>query len=299
MNLSYLKLFNTLAEELSFSKAASLLYISQPAVSMQIKKLEEDLGLKLFEREGKHISLTDNGKILYQYTRKIFELVDEVDTILCNKSDCIKGIVEIGASNAPGTYLLPGVIGEFKEIYTDVVVNLHISNTYEIERMVLDNKIDFAIIGGEEVVDGDVQVERLFEDELIFVCSPMNKLAALDYAERDDLVDMKFVVHEKNSRLYNLIDKILHELQLPSNIVMTLGHIDAIKQAVELDLGISAIPASTVKVELKHGLLRQVKLRDKSWHYPYNLVFSNNRHHSTASKKLLEMVRERMKRTTL
>ncbi|MDF2520709.1 MAG: transcriptional regulator, LysR family [Clostridia bacterium] len=294
MNLSYLKLFNILATELSFSKAASLLYISQPAVSIQIKKLEEELGFKLFDRVGKQLELTENGKKLYQYTKKIFELVDEADIELTNQSKNLKGVVEIGASNTPGTYVLPKIVSEYSEAYPDVIINLHIGNTHEVERMVLENRVDFAINGGDVVYNSKLYIEWLAEDEVVFITSPESTLAGHDYVDFNVLSCAKFIVHEKNSRLYYLVQNILEELNLLDNITMTVGHIDAIKQAVKLELGIAAVPVSTVEEELKTGALSQFRIRNKSWFYPYNLIYNKERHRSPASRRMMELVRERM-----
>lgn len=295
MNLSYLKLFNTLATELSFSKAASLLYISQPAVSIQIKKLEEEMGFKLFDRIGKQLSLTENGKILYQYTKRIFELVDEADAVLTNQYSNLKGIVEIGASNTPGTYILPKILSEYSETYPDVVINLHIGNTHEVEKMVLENRVDFAIKGGDVQYNSKLHVEWLAEDEVVFITSNDTVMADREYVDCNELCKCKFIVHEKSSRLYNLVQHMLEQLGLLGNINMTVGHVDAIKQAVKMELGIAAVPLSTVEEELRLGILSQFRIKDKHWFYPYNLVYNKERHRSPAARRLMELVRERMK----
>ena len=295
MDLHYLKVFNILASELSFSKAANLLYISQPAVSIQIKKLEEELGFKLFHRSGRNLYLTDNGKLLYGYTKKIFALLAEVESIFSTQAGNMRGLLEIGASNTPGTYILPAILGEFKELYPDVVTSLHIGNTYEIERMAIENRIDFAVNGGDISYSGEVQVEKLSEDEVILIASPSNSLAKLQYVERADLANAKCIAHEKNSQLYKLFESIWDELDLPINIVMAMGHIDAIKQAVAANLGISAVPASAAKTELKLGLLKQLKIKGKRWFYPYNIIYNKKRRISPACKKLMELVRKKMK----
>lgn len=295
MNLSYLKLFNTLATELSFSKAASLLYISQPAVSIQIKKLEEEVGFKLFDRVGKQLKMTENGEILYQYTKKIFDLVDEADAVLTNKYTTLKGMVEVGASNTPGTYILPRILSEYSENFPEVITNLHIGNTFEVEKMVLENRVDFAIKGGDVMYNSKLYVEWLAEDEIVFITSPDGSLAGLDYVDCCELEHTKFILHEKNTRLHSLVQHILEDMGLLDSVTMTVGHVDAIKQAVRQELGIAAVPLSTVEDELKAGTLSQFRIKDKNWFYPYNLVYNKDRHRSPASRRLMELVRERMK----
>jgi DNA-binding transcriptional LysR family regulator len=115
MELNYLKLFNALATQLSVSKAAEMLYISQPAVSMQMKKLEANLGMKLFDKIGKKLYLNENGQLLFEYTSKIFSLIEDAEAQLSSVNSNLKGVVKIGSSNTPGTYILPRILGKFME----------------------------------------------------------------------------------------------------------------------------------------------------------------------------------------
>lgn len=294
MDLHYLKLFNILASELSFSKAANMLYISQPAVSIQIKKLENDLGLKLFDKAGKNLYLNDNGKLLYEYTKKIFELIEEAESSLFNRNEIVRGTINIGASNTPGTYILPKILGEFKEIYPYVETNLHIANTFEVERMVLDNKVDFAINGGDISYGNSLYVEKLAEDEVMLVSSPTSKLVEMSSVGVSDMAGCSYIAHEKNSQLYKFMINMLSELGLFANITMTLGNIEAIKQAVSANLGISAIPGSAMRIELKYGLLKQLNINGKKWSYPYNLIYYKNRQLTYGTVKLIELIRKRI-----
>lgn len=295
MDLHYLKLFNVLATELSFSKTANMLYISQPAVSMQIKKLESDLGCKLFDKVGKHLYLSESGKLLYEYTKKIFTLVEEAERNLYSSNGVIKGTINIGASNTPGTYILPRILGEFKEMYPEVDTSLHIANTYEIERLVCENSVDFAVNGGEIHYSSVLNVEKLVDDEVVFISSPGNRLSELESVEIPDLIGSKYIVHERNSQLYKLVEGILNELKLPFNINMTLGSIDAIKQAVSSGLGVSIIPRSVIRNELKFGLLKEFRINGKEWLYPYKLVYHKNRQLSCAAVELIKLIRERIR----
>lgn len=294
LDLHYLKLFNVLAAELSFSKAAHILYISQPALSMQIKKMEKEMGFKLFAKSGKSVYLTENGKTLYEYTKKIFSLVEEAEACLYKKNTNVSGTITIGASNTPGTYILPRILGEFMEKYPQVNSSLHIASTFEIERLIFENKIDFAVNGGDIPYSNQIYVEKLAEDEMIFIASPFSAFAEKEFAEPHELAGSRFIAHENNSQLYRMAVSILESLDIPINITMSLGNIDAIKQAVSANLGISAVPRSAACVELNRRTLRQIILKGQRWVYPYNLIYYRNRHHSNAARGLMDMVRERM-----
>ncbi|ATW27242.1 LysR family transcriptional regulator [Candidatus Formimonas warabiya] len=294
MDLHYLKLFHVLALQGSFTKAAESLHISQPALSVQIKKLEGQLGMKLFDKVGNKIALNENGKLLSGYTQQIFALVDEAEHILLNKTECIIGSVNVGGSNTPGAYILPKIIGEFKSLYPKVEVNLHIANTDETAHMVINGQVDFAVNGGNLPYNHSICIEKLMDDKAVLAASPLNRLSEKEFVKPSDFADINFVSHETNSYLHKFLENFIQEMKIPSRIAMKFGGIDAIKQAISADLGISLLPYSAVSFELKSGLIKELRIRGKSWSYPYSLIYHKNKYLSPAVKKLMEMVRTRM-----
>lgn len=294
MELHYLKLFNTLASELNFSKTADILFISQPAVSMQIKNFEVELGFKLFDRIGKSIQLNENGSILYHYSKQIFELIDEAESDLSCQKELVAGVVNIGASNTPGTYILPKIIGEFLETYPQVKINLHIANTYQIENLILENKLDFAVNSGELSDENHIYSEILTYDDVLLIASPDSKLAEKEFIELDDLAQARFITHVKDSQLYKMVVNIISELEIAENVFMTLDNIEAIKQTVIADLGVTAIPRSAVLAELSFGLLKEIKLKNRGWKYPYRLIYHKNKHLTAANRRLIELIKSDM-----
>lgn len=295
MDLHYLKLFNTLAVEMNFSRAAELLFISQPALSAQMKKLEDELGLKLFDKVGRKNVLNENGKLLFEYTKRIFSIVEEAEQHLLSKNESIGGSIKIGGSNTPGTYILPKIIGEFKSLYPNVSINLHISNTDEISHLVLESKVDFAVNGGNMDYENNIYVEKLTEDRIILAVSPSSPLASGTLLKPADLSNTNFITHENNSQMYRLAKSIIKELDINANITMTFGSIEAIKQSVAVGLGISFIPLTAVFLELKLGIIKEIQIKGKSWQYPYNIIYNKNRYLSPAVIKLMDMVRANMK----
>jgi DNA-binding transcriptional LysR family regulator len=291
MDLHHLKLFHTLATEQSYTKAANSLFISQPALSMQIKKFEDEIGVKLFDKIGNKNVLNDNGKLLFEYTQKIFATIEEAEYQLLKKVDCISGNVNIGGSNTSGTYILPKIIGTFKNLYPNVNVNLHVSDTNEISHLILDSKLDFALNGGTLEYRKNIYVEKLMEDQIVLAVSPQSKLVGKKYINPSDLDGYNFITHERHSQLYLLAEKIIEEMNFPSEITMTFGNIDAIKQAVSANLGVSLIPLSAVSFELKIGIIKELKIKNKGWSYPHNLIYNKNRYLSPAARILMDMVR--------
>jgi len=300
MDLHYLKLFNIVAAHESYTRAAELLHISQPALSIQIKKLEGELNLKLFDKVGNKIILNENGKILFDYTQKIFGMVDEVEAILVNKRKYIGGSISIGGSNTPGAYILPHIIGAFKKQYPYVKINLHISNTDDIRRLIEDGSLDFAVNGGDIVYNNSVSSEKLMEDRLVIAASPDCAYCNEQYVDMSELQSMQFIVHENNSQLYRTVKKFIDEYELSTKkITMNLGQIDAIKQAVIANLGVSLIPFSAIKLEMSIGLIKELKLKDKKIIYPYSLIYNKNKYLSPATLELKKMVKEAMTREAM
>jgi len=289
MDIHYLKLFNTLATQLSFSKAASLLFISQPAVSMQLKKLQDDLGFKLFDKIGKNISLNENGKVLFEYTQKIFSLVEEAENHLYSNNDVIRGAVHLGSSNTPAAYIIPWLLGDYMEKYPNVKMNLHVGNTDEIEHMIFDNKVDFAINSGNISYGTHVEVEKIAVDRIVVIASPFNPLSSRESVVAQDLEKEHFISHQPNSQLFLYVQSILGELLIAPEITLHLGGIDAIKQAVMANLGIAIVPYMAVRTELKLKLFREVRLEGKTWEYPYHLIFRKNRFQTIAALKMIEL----------
>lgn len=290
MDLHYLKLFNTVATLGSMTKASEQMHISQPALSIQIKKLEDGLGLKLFNKIGNRLILNENGEILLGYTQQIFYLVEEASHKLIDRKVGINGHITIGGSNTAGSYILPPIIGQFTRLYPNVAINLRIGNTYEIANLIYNDVLDFAISGGDMAYTSQTAVIPLEQDELILVASPHSLYADFSHLKKEDLQGAAFIVHDSNSQLYLAFKKATYELQLDENIAMTLGNVDAIKQAVAADLGLAFIPYSAVATELKLGLLKRLQPEGFRWVYPYNLIYNKSKFLSPATVKFIELV---------
>lgn len=292
MELHYLEIFNTVAKYSSFKKASEILHISQPALSIQVKKLEGQISLKLFYKLGNKMYLSDGGIMLYEYTKKIFSIIEEMENNISSQNGFIGGTINVGGSNTPGTYILPIVIGEMKKLYPSVTVNLHIANTSEITTLIDNGTLDVAVNGGNCNYNNFVFVEKLFDDRLVIVASPKNKLCEKEYVDIDDLSEESFIVHETTSQLYTCFKIFIDEYNIPENISMYLGSIDAIKQAVSVNLGISIMPYYAVKAEILMGLLKELNMGRGDFDYPYNLIFNKNKYHSLTTQKFIEVLKK-------
>lgn len=292
MDLHYLELFNTVAQYESYKKASEVLHISQPALSIQIKRLESQIGLKLFDKIGNRIFLNENGVMLREYTKKIFGLINELENTISSTQSFIGGTLHIGGSNTPGTYLLPDIIGIFKELYPTINFNLHIGNTAEISHLITNGTLDIALNGGNCLYPEYIYVEKLFDDQLVLIASPQNPYCNNQVIKVEDLKQMNFIVHKTDSQLYSYYMDFINDMNISEHISMSLGNIDAIKRAVSSNLGVSLMPYAAVKFELQYGLLKLIHLPDHERNYPYSLIYNKNKALSATTKKFIEVVRQ-------
>ncbi|MBS5935148.1 MAG: LysR family transcriptional regulator [Clostridiales bacterium] len=291
MDLHYLELFNTVAQYESYKKASEILHISQPALSIQIKKLEEQIGLKLFNKIGNRIFLNENGVMLQEYTNRIFDIIHELENRISITQNFIGGTLNVGGSNTPGSYILPDIIGEFNKQYPNLKFNLHIGNTSDISHLITSGTIDIALNGGNCFYHNNIYVEKLFDDQLVIVASPQNPYCSYKVVEVEDLREMNFIVHKTDSQLYSYYVDFIRDINIPEKITMCLGNIDAIKRAVSSNLGVSLIPYVAVKFEIQFGLLKLLNLPVQPPSYPYSLIYNKNKSLSPTSKKFIELVR--------
>lgn len=290
MELHQLKLFNAIAQHKSCTKAAQILHLSQPALSMQVKKLEQDLDMKLFDKIGNRMVLNQNGELLYQYTLQIFQLIEQAEHELLNLKGFIGGSLTIGGSNTIGTYILPKIIGSFKKLYPHLKVNLHIANTDEIAQLVEKGTLDFALNGGNMTYSDHVQVKYMMSDQLIVAASPDNQLVKKRGLKFEDFKDQEFIAHETHSQLYKYVENFMEKAVINGRITYSLGNISAIKQAVAANLGISLIPYSAVTQELINGSIIALSVEGSRLEYPYNLIVNKDKYQSPAAKKLMAFI---------
>jgi DNA-binding transcriptional LysR family regulator len=185
-----LQVFHTVARLLSFTKAAESLHMTQPAVTFQVRQLEEQFNTRLFDRTHNRISLTEAGKRVYGYAQSIFELYSEMDNAVREMTGDISGILMIGASTTIAEYMLPALLGDFKKKYPDVNVQLKVSNSDGIVHMVENNVIDLGVVESP-VMNKNLVVEVCRMDQLVAVVSPQHPMANQESVKIENLLEYR------------------------------------------------------------------------------------------------------------
>ena len=259
-----LKVFKTVADRLSFTKAAAELLISQPAVTMQINELERLLGKPLFLRHGNRISLTDDGVRLLEYANRILALYGELRDAFVEEQGAFSGEIRLGASTTLSQYVLPGLLAKFRKLYPDVRVTLFNGNTEQIERQIADGKLDFGMIEGT-ASNPALHYELFMDDELVLVTSASNTSFTREEITAADLPALPLVIRENGSGTLDVLSRELsrHGLSLRQlHIEMQLGSTESIKHYLFYSDTFAFVSVQAVLDELAANRLRVVEVGD-------------------------------------
>lgn len=257
-----LQVFHTVARHLSFTKAADQLFMTQPAVTFQIKQLEEQFNTRLFERRHGKIALTPAGRLVLEYAERILGLSQEMETRVEELTGAMVGPLLLGASTTIAEYILPRILGEFKAKHPQVHTHLTVGNSELIENRVAEHTLDLGLIESPSHLTG-VDAEVCCEDELVLICAPGHPLAKAARAKPEQLLVEPYVSRELGSGTREFTDQYLRRCNVAPedlNLVMELGSPEAIKGLVETGLGVSIVSRSTVTKERNLGTLAVVPL---------------------------------------
>ncbi len=259
-----IRVFLAVADNLSFTKAASALFISQPAVTKHIKELENQLGITLFERRGNRITLTLAGEKVYKYARSSAMLYSELEHELSQLKDRYEGSLRIGASSTISQYVVPEVLASFHSQYPDIKLTLLNGNSFEMEQLLLDGKIDMALVENFSS-SADFRYIRFLEDEIVAVAGSGSKIARNKQLNMKDLPDIPVVIREQGSGTLEVIDEYLkkHGLRLKNlRIILHLGSTEAIKNFLTTFDGMGLVSVRALKKELQLNSLTIVPFQD-------------------------------------
>lgn len=249
-----IRVFQAVAGHLSFSRAAEELSISQPGVTFHIKALEREYGVPLFERMGRRLYLTDAGRMLSGYVQRLTIMEEEAQVAMAELKGLESGFLVVGASATIGIYLLPEVVGEFRDRHPGIKVSLRVGNKrHTIERL-LRNELDFGLVAGP-VTDPLLVSEPYVDDELVLIVSPAHRFTREAQVHPGELRRETFLVREPGSGTQERMEERLSQLGIVPADTMQLGSTEAIKQAVAANLGISIASRYSVESELESGRL--------------------------------------------
>ena len=293
--LEQLVILRAVAKGGSFKNAAQSLFLTQPAVSLQIQNLEKQLKTNLFDRTKKQIELTEAGTLLLRYSNRILALCEESSRVLDDLSELQSGKLVIGASQTTGTYLMPKIIGLFQQKYPNINVQLNVDSTRKVAWHLMNRQVDIGIVGGKipKELRKILEITPYVEDELALIVPPSHPYVKLECIKKEDLYDLKFISLNSYSTIRTVVDDTLSKNGIDVTrlkVEMELNSIEAIKNAVQSSLGAAFVSVSAITKELELNLLNCVRIEDVKINRKLCIIINPNRYKSKASENFTKEI---------
>lgn len=265
--LQQLRILKAVATEKNFTKAADVLYLSQPSLSKQIKTLEKNLDTLLINRDRNKISLTESGKVLLQYSERILALCEESCRALVDLKNGDRGNLTVGASQTIGTYLMPRILALFAHNYPQIDLKVQVNSTRIIAKNIINREIDIAVVGGEisDDLKKNLTIQPFVYDELSLIISKSHPFARKTTINKEDLYCLDFITLNSNSTIKKFIDNTLIQNQIETKqlkTILQLNSIESIKTAVSLGLGAAFVSSSAIEKEIQLKTIAIIKIEN-------------------------------------
>lgn len=290
LTLRQLKVFETAARHLSYTRAARELFLTQPAVSMQIKQLQGQLGVALFEQLGKRVYLTDAGREVLQYARTISHQLDELENVIANVKGVSGGRLRLAVVTT-ANYFVPSLLGTYCRRYPDVAVSLDVTNREALLRQLNENLVDLVIMG-QPPAELDLDAAVFMDNPLVMVAPPDHALARKKHIPIDSLQHEVFLVREQGSGTRITMERFFHDCRIQPRIGMEVGSNEAIKQGVQAGLGLGVLSRDTLDMELSLDRLTVLDVEGLPVMRNWYLVHRRGKRLSTAAQKFKEFLLE-------
>ena len=288
-----MRVFITVADKKNFSKAAKALSLTQPAVSFQIQTLEQYYQTMLFDRVNRHVKLTAAGELLLDYAIHMNNLQAELERNMQQLTGHVKGELLIGASTTIGEYILPYVVGSFKQDYPDVNVTIQIMNTKEISSAVESKTFDLGIIEGPLEQPDVIEAHNFLEDELVLAIPSDHPFAKKESITLEELKELPYITREPGSGSRLIFEQALIDADFDIedlNIVMELGSTTSIKSAIMGGLGVSTISKWAVQDLVKAGKVAALNVQGLTLKRSFHIILNQEKFHSEATGKFLDFL---------
>ncbi len=289
MDLHHLRTFIVLARVGHFSRAAEELFLTQPAVSNHIKALEEYYQVALFQKIDQRYVLTEPGEALLSYAERVFNVLNEAKRSLDGFNKLDSGSLFIGASSNIGVYVLPKLLGEFKSQYPNIDIKVTIGPTYAIESRMLKNEIDVGLVEAQTRSSEIVDIFH-WNEGLSIIISPRHPWAKQKEVESAELVNESFIVGERGSGTRKVMADALGDVVDKIKVLLELGSTEAVKKAVEENLGISIVMDSSVNRELEQGTLKIVEISGVKLRKRINVVHLKGKYITPAFSRFVDFL---------
>jgi len=287
MDFDQLETFLEVARHASFSRAAEKRFRTQPAISAQIRSLEEEVGARLFDRSGGRVSLTAAGKEFQKYVEETLEARKQMVTHLAEMEHVPRGEIVVGANEGTCLYVLPEVFAEFKKQYGGVAVSIKSAESTKTLESIIDNSVDFGVVS-LPVSDNRLTVVPIHRDELVVIAAPRHPLARLKSVPMAEVAKYPLLL-PKSGHTRDALEEIFFERRLKSTISMELDSSELLKRFAAADVGVGFIARSNVLDDVRAGLLAAMPLADVTIKRDLALVFRKDKALSRAALAFIDI----------
>ena len=291
MQIESLKVFCDLAETESFTKAAQINQVTQSAVSQQISALERLFKSLLIERSKKRFRLTQEGQVLYDYSKEVVRTYDALQHKLQEIKEIISGTIRVATIYSVGLHDLPPYVKRFLKSYPTVNVHVEYRRANQVYEDVIGNVVDLGLVA-YPTRDNKLEIVPLRKDPLVLICHPQHPLAKSKSVRIKTLTGHKFIGFEPDIPTRKALDRILKDHAVQVQHVMEFDNIETVKRAVEIDAGVAIVPQGTVLQEIAKQTLAQVILEDGEFYRPLAAIYKKNKVLSPAMKEFLSTLKE-------
>lgn len=289
LNLNHLRVFYEAAKYESFTVAAKKLFITQPAVTKQIRAFESDCNLVLFKKRGRKVYLTDEGKALFHSTRKIFESEKEVESAIEELMELKRGILRLGCPKTYTRYFMPLMISAFHKKYFNIKLDLKEGSSMNLTQRLLNFEIEVAITAMEED-NPRLRFTPFSREELLLLLTPHHPLAKKKALSIGELVGEPIIMREKGSETRKAVEKLFARYKLTPDILMETSNYDLIKQLVQQGEGISFLVRAAVDAELQEKKITTVPLKVPKIFLEVNIAYLKNQKLSNPARSFVDML---------
>jgi DNA-binding transcriptional LysR family regulator len=280
-NLHQLHIFTVVAKKRSITKASEALFMTQPAVSIQLKQLQESIGLPLFEFIGKQFFLTEAGEKLLECNVDISQALDRLEQEMQGLKGMKTGTLNVSVVSS-AKYFMPHILGKFREKYPQIKVKLDVSNRLLVKNHLIENETDFGVYS---VLDSTIQSEHIsfLDNPLVFIAAPNSEHASI--SSLGNLAEAPFINREVGSGTRIKLEEFFKSKEIKPEIVMELATTEAVKQAVMAGFGISLVTKYAIKQELITGAVKILNIPGASLASQWHLMWLNGKHLSPAARE--------------
>ncbi|MDX2499640.1 MAG: LysR substrate-binding domain-containing protein [Deltaproteobacteria bacterium] len=287
LNLNQLRVFYHAAKNLNYTVAASELFITQPAVTAQMKAFEEACNLKLFRKKGRNLILTDEGRELFGYAEKIFKYEKEIENAIADMHELKRGVLSLGTTKAYARYFMPLMLSNFHESYPDIKIQLYEGSSLDMTTGLLEYKNEVAVIAKAADLP-EVNFFPFSKEEMAVIVAPDHHLTKQNAVSFEELAEEPFIMKEKGSGTRKLVELSFEKANCEPNILMETSNTEFIKQLVQRGDGISMVVKEAVALELGEGKLAQVPLKNPQIYLDVSIAYLKDQPLSPAARAFVD-----------